>query len=138
MAVRKLSLDEQKAVKFGRIQDVMFHHARHWGELSRNYYQPEPPGRLLSGRDPIDAFQFGLVANAFRSLGEGQELESVLDKMRREWEEFCVGQEKIVNEAPKIKRGPMAGQSSAHYKWAGPKSIESNIIFVRNMYKSVT
>jgi len=93
--------------------------------------------RSWSGADKSDAELHRLEAGAFVKLGQGEPLDAVLGKLENDWKEFASEQNKKVESASKIKRGPMSGSSAAHYKWADPGRVDSSLVFLRNMYKDI-
>lgn len=109
--------------------------ARKAGERERSQY--EQKGRLQSGADVADAPRWGMIARAWRRLSNRLLTEHVFNNLYEEWEEYCKEMNAKIEAAPKMKRGPMAGCSTIHYKHCSPESITSDIIHIRNMYRRI-
>lgn len=82
--------------------------------------------------DPISGEFYRLKANAFGELMEGQPLDTILNRFQKKWLKFCVEQNQRVDEAPKIKTGPMSGHSSIHHRFAFPGRFDDAAIHIRN------
>jgi hypothetical protein len=79
----------------------------------------------FSGADRADSELYFLEAQLYRDVSQGMSFEEAFHKADKRWREYAAGQQKKVDEASKIHRGPMAGQSAAHYKWVSPEGFSN-------------
>lgn len=87
----------------------------------------------FSGADRADSELYFLEAQVYRDVSQGVPLATAMAKADARWREYAKGQQKKVDEAGKIQRGPMQGQSAAHYKWVDPEHFShkaSHIAFM--------
>lgn len=112
--------------------DAYFKQARRYGEMAR-----PSQNRLSSGADRTDSVRYEMVARAFRRLGQGEDLNVVLDDMRKEWNDFAIKKKKQIDNAPKINRGPKSGMSVIEHEHADPGAIDSDEIFIRSVANRV-
>lgn len=98
-----------------RLYEHIAHWTRFYSGMSEVLYKP---GRL-SGADAVDAEWYRLVADALRQVLTGvKDVQLSADWFLVEWKAFQASNNAKVDAAPNIKTGPMAGQSSIHYRWA--------------------
>lgn len=91
---------------------------RFYSERSESLY------RTHSGADKIDAERNRMVAAALRKVLLGSTVAEATQWFKDEWKAFATEQNAKVNAAPKLKYGPMSGQSCISYKYASPCSGE--------------
>lgn len=87
--------------------------------------------RSRCGADLPDAELNRLEARAFRRLAAGEALADVVGGLRREWADFAAQNNRRVNAAPKVARGPMAGHSSIAHRWADPEKVAASVTYIR-------
>lgn len=112
-----------------------FEQGRRYREMADAVYEDRRPMR--SGADRTDAVRHSMVAKAFGRLGQGEDVESVIGKLRGEWNEFAEQKKKQIEAAPKIRRGPSSGGSVIGYEHADPGAINSDEIFIRSVARRV-
>jgi hypothetical protein len=78
----------------------------------------------FSGADRADSEKYFLQAQVYRDVAAGVPFEEAYQKADKRWRDYAAAQERKVNEAGKIKHGPMSGQSVIHYKWVSPTGFE--------------
>lgn len=100
------------------------------------YRQESAAYASFSGADHTDAERHRLRGKAFERIANGEPLETVLADMRAAWVDYCKEIDTKIARAPKIKRGPMAGCSSIHYKYCFPGRIDGDEIFIRTVLTS--
>jgi hypothetical protein len=103
--------------------------ARFFARLSEIKY------RSHCGADLPDAELNRLEAKAFRRLAGGEGLSAVLTDLAREWSGFAADNNRRVNAAPRVVRGPMAGHSSISHRWADPEKVLASVAYVRAVYR---
>jgi hypothetical protein len=99
--------------------------ARFFARLSDARY------RSPCGADLPDAELNRLEARAFRRLAAGEPLAAVVGDLEREWADFAAANNRRVNAAPKVARGPMAGHSSISHRWADPGRVAASVAYIR-------
>jgi hypothetical protein len=87
--------------------------------------------RSHCGADLPDAELHRLEARAFRRLAAGEPLAAVLGDLEMAWAEFAADNNRRVNSAPKVARGPMAGHSSLSHRWADPEKVAASVAYIR-------
>lgn len=87
----------------------------------------------FSGADRADAPKHGLTADALACIALGKDVDAVLALCQTKWAAYCAENNAKVAAASKIKRGPMAGHSSIHYRHVSVESWDSVARFVRQM-----
>ena len=70
-----------------------------------------------SGGDQAEAPRHGFAADLYCLLGAGADPDEAWAHVTSAWTRYASEQRDRVERAPKLKRGPMAGQSSLHYRW---------------------
>ena len=78
----------------------------------------------MSGADRADSEKYVLQAQVYRDVAGGVPFEEAFAKADKRWRAHAESQAKKVAEAPRIRMGPMSGQSAAHYKWVPADAFE--------------
>jgi hypothetical protein len=91
----------------------------------------------MNGTDQVQAERFRIVSDAFRDVANGKDVEEVVKIMEDRWRSYADEWNAKVKDAGKIKRGPMSGASSIHYKHCSYEAIQANQIYVRNVCRTV-
>jgi hypothetical protein len=95
----------------------------------------------FSGADRADSQRYFIEAQVYRDVAAGKSLDSALAAGDKRWREYAAMQQKKVDEAGKIRRGPMSGHSAIHYKWVDPEAFRnrmSHIAFMVNKAEEAT
>ena len=83
--------------------------------------------RQLDGASKTDAVAHNCLLKFYRDLENGETLERAATICLERWQKFAKDRNK--NLGGKTKSGPMAGNFTAHYKWADPKKLSGFITF---------
>lgn len=70
-----------------------------------------------SGTDVAEAPKHGLAADLYCLLGAGADRDAALAWATAAWTQYAAEQRARVNAAPRIKRGPRAGNSVIAHRW---------------------
>jgi len=89
--------------------------------------------KSLSGADVAQAPLFGYTADMLACIARGKAVKATVELFRKKWEAYCVLNNAKVEEAPKIEFGPMAGQSTIHYRWVSPESFRGHESLVKKI-----
>jgi hypothetical protein len=79
--------------------------------------------RSFSGADQADSEMYFGARRVYVAVSLGTALETALAIEERRWRAYAAEQAAKVAAAPKIKRGPSAGQSAISYRWVDPEKF---------------
>ncbi len=91
--------------------------------------------RGFSGADQADSELYFGERRVYVAVAMGAEIETAIAAEDKRWREYAEGQRRKVDDAPKIKQGPMSGASAIHYRWVSPDAFEAKARHIRSMIK---
>lgn len=103
----------------------------------REGYAYHQAGKCFSGTDCAEAPLHGIIAKLWCKLAVGNDLEHCLMVADKEWREYATMQNRKVDSAPKIRKGPSSGHSVLSHRWVSPEGFETLIPHLRTMYVMV-
>lgn len=83
--------------------------------------------RSMSGADQADSEYFRLRRLFWLALRDGVPHAEARANLIAAWRAYAEGQQKKVDAAPKIRRGPMSGHSAISHRWVSPEKAEADI-----------
>lgn len=89
--------------------------------------------RSFSGADQADSEAFFCERRVYIAVADGESLDDVLKTEDARWRAYATEQAKKVNDAPKIKRGPMCGHSAISHRWVSPEKFTGMMSHIRFM-----
>jgi len=101
--------------------------ARSDGERAERQYKSG------SGTDQAEAEYYRLRRLFWIALHEGQTFDAAFKALDDAWRSYTARNNDRVNVAPKIKRGPCAGQSVIAHRYVSPDKAKSNVPYLRAM-----
>lgn len=88
-----------------------------------------------SGADQVDSEANYGARRIYIAVAHGQTFEEAFAVEDRRWRAFAAEQNKRVNNAAKITRGPYSGQSCMMHRWANPDKIAERKTHMRWMVR---
>jgi len=87
----------------------------------------------MSGADQAEGELYKLTRDFYRAMADGKDMEATIKALDAEWRIYANKNNDNINAAGKIRRGPMQGQSSRHYRFTSPDLFQSKAIHLRQM-----
>lgn len=87
--------------------------------------------RSWSGADQADSEYYRLRRLFWVALYEGESREAARAAFVARWRAYAAEQQKKVDAAPKLKRGPSRGQSAIAHRWVDPEKAESDVVVLQ-------
>jgi hypothetical protein len=90
-------------------------------------------GQSWNKKDRAAAYLYRLSQVFYESVANGLDPEEILAYCDMDWRHYAAVENKKVENAPKFKRGPYAGQSARMDSWVYPDKFSDTRIHLRNM-----
>lgn len=84
-----------------------------------------------SGADQADSEYYRLRRLFWVALYEGKDRDDARAEFIARWRAYAAAQQKKVDSAPKLKRGPSRGQSAIAHRWVDPEKAESDVVVLQ-------
>lgn len=86
-----------------------------------------------SGTDRAEGELYKLTHDFYRSVADGGDVEDAITVGDTAWRAYAERGNRKVAEAPKIRRGPSAGNSTIHHRWVSPDLFQHKALHLRGM-----
>ena len=86
-----------------------------------------------SGADRAEGEVWRYVRDIYVAAAQGQDVEAEIVLADTAWRAYAAANNRAIEQAPKIKRGPSAGHSTISHRYTSPEFLQSKLIHIRYM-----
>ena len=86
-----------------------------------------------SGADRAEGEVWRYVRDIYVAAAQGQDVEAAITHADEQWRVYATANNRAIEHAPKIKRGPSAGHSTIGHRYTSPEFLQSKLIHIRYM-----
>ena len=87
----------------------------------------------MSGADMAEGEVFRYVRDVYVAAAQDEDIATAITRADSAWRVYATQNNAKIAAAPKLKRGPSAGQSAISYRYTSPDLFESKLIHIRHM-----